>query len=108
MCTHVVTQEKSMRAAGTNSELRTGIFLSTLVLLKSAGHWPSASAVAGKGSFVPLFISHLSLPGVAQLIPGRGCESNQSRPRLAAHDTRAAGGGGGSCMGKPGRFSGSL
>lgn len=105
---HVHTCCNSREVHASCKELRTGLFLSTLLLLNSAGHWPSASEVAGKRSFVPLFISHLSLPGVAQLIPGRGCESNQSRLRLAARDTRVARGGGGSCLGKPSRFSGTL
>lgn len=59
-----------------NSGVSTDLFLTTLVLLKLAGLLPSAPVVAEKGFFVPLFISHLFLPGVAQLIPERGCESN--------------------------------
>lgn len=76
---HVHTRRKSREAYMSgrhNSEFRTDLFLTTGALLKSAGLLPSASVVAGKGSFVPLSISHLSLPGVIQLILERGCEGN--------------------------------
>lgn len=76
---HVHTRRKSRLVSTScrhNGEFSIDLFLTTLVLLKSAGLLPSASVEAGKGSFVPLFISHLFLPGGSQLISERGCESN--------------------------------